>query len=179
MSSRGGAVRRSGRLCAAVACWAGLSLAACAGGGGQWRDGRYEAAKLGATLGDLAALEPGWRAESAPEATLGYRHADGSRASWLRECRSVDANPKALGRALWIALPGAQLESGGAREIAGRAAWQHEGRAQDGARALRVATISRVAPRCEDHWLLVVPHGELYHRAAFEAWAESLAESAP
>jgi hypothetical protein len=179
MASRWGTVRRSGRVRAALSGCALSLLVACAGGADKFRDGRFAAPKLAATLSDLAALEPGWEVARAPDATLAYRHADGSRASWLRECRGVEANPKALGRGLWIALPGAQIESGAAREIAGRRAWQHVGRAQDGARGLQIATISRVAPRCEDHWLLVVPHGELYHRGSFEAWAASLAEAAP
>jgi hypothetical protein len=36
-----------------------------------------------------------------------------------------------------------------------------------------------VAKRCEDSFLLVVPHAELHHRGAFEAWAQSLADGEP
>jgi hypothetical protein len=162
----------------AVFALAALVLAACASGP-KWSGGRFVHGELGGSIADLAAIEPGWRTESAPDAALAYRHLDGSRASWLRDCRSVEANPKALGRALWIALPGARIEENAALEVAGAPAHRHEGRAQEGATALRVATIARVAARCEDYWLLVVPHAELHHHAAFEAWVQSFADVEP
>jgi|GEM_PF-5567686 len=155
-----------------------LVFAACASGP-KWPDGRFVHGELGGSIGDLAALEPGWRAESAPDASLAYRHVDGSHASWLRDCRRARANPKALGRALWIALPGAQVEENAALEVAGEPAHRHLGRAQEGATSLRVATIARVAERCEDYWMLVVPHGELHHLEAFEAWVHGFAETEP
>jgi hypothetical protein len=155
-----------------------LVLAACASGP-QWRDGRFANGELGGSIGDLAAIEPGWRAESAPDAALAYRHLDGSRASWLRDCRRVEANPKALGRALWIALPGAQIEESSALELEGAPAHRHVGRAQEGAMSLRVATIARVGARCEDYWMLVAPHGELHHAREFERWVQSFVDGEP
>ena len=113
------------------------------------------------------------------DATLAFHHADGSRASWLRECRGAAVKPKALGRALWIAVPGGAIEESSAREVAGLPAWQLSGRAQDGALGLRLATITRVAKRCEDSWLLVVPHAELHHRDAFEQWVRGFADDEP
>ena len=165
--------RRGAWWCALAA----LALVGCASqGGGAWRDGRFSDAKLGGSVGDLAALEPGWRAERSPEATLAFRHLDGSRASWLRECRAAEVNPRALGRALWIALPRAQIEEDAAREVGGGAGWQHVGRAQQGEHGVRIATIARVGKRCEDSFLLVVPHAELHHRAAFERWVGGFAD---
>jgi hypothetical protein len=155
-------------------------MAACAsGGGGAWKGGRFSDPALGGSLGDLATLEPGWRAERAPDATLAYRHPDGSRASWLRECRAVAAKPKALGRALWIALPGGVIEESAERDVAGAPGWLLAGRAQSGEHGLRVATITRVARRCEDHFMLVVPHAELEHRATFEQWVAGFADGEP
>jgi hypothetical protein len=156
-----------------------LAAVACASPGGAWREGRYGDPALGASVGDLGLLEPGWRQESGAEATLGYRHVDGSRASWLRECRAAEVSPKALGRALWIALPGATIEEGAAREVAGLPAWQLAGRAQQGAQGVRIATITRVAKHCEDSFLLVVPHAELHHRDAFETWVGGFADGEP
>jgi len=176
MASRSGTGRPVAHVLAAAAGLACALLAACASSGGAWSDGRFSDPELGGSLGDLAALEPGWRSEKSPDATLAFRHVDGSRASWLRECRSAEVNPKALGRALWIALPGAAIEEDSAREVAGLPAWQFSGRAQDGARGVRIATITRVAKRCEDSFLLVVPHAELHHRAAFEAWVSAFAD---
>jgi hypothetical protein len=163
----------------ALAWLALLYIAACASGGGAWRDGRFTHTKLGGSLGDLAALEPGWSPERSPDATLAFRHADGSRASWLRECRAVEAKPKALGRGLWIALPGGAIEESSPRDVAGLAAWQFSGRAQAGALGLRVATITRVAKRCEDHWMLVVPEGEPLHRESFDAWVSGFVDAEP
>ncbi len=137
------------------------------------------AERLGGSIGDLAAIEPGWQRENSPDATLALRHADGSRATWLRECRAVESKPRALGRALWIALPGGVIEENSAREIAGQPAWQFSGRAQQGALGLRLATITRVAARCEDSWMLVVPHAELHHREAFEQWVRGFADAEP
>jgi hypothetical protein len=152
-----------------------LGLAACASDS-AWRDGRFTHTELGGSIGDFAAIEPGWEPERAPDATLAFRHADGSRASWLRECRAAEVQPKALGRALWIALPGAEIEESSAREVASAPAWELSGRAQAGALGLRIATITRVAPRCEDSWMLVVPHAELHHRDAFEQWVRGFAD---
>lgn len=163
-------------MLAALAC---AVAAACAARGGVWLDGRFSDAALGGSMGDLASLEAGWREERSPDATLAYRHVDGSRASWLRECRAAAVNPKALGRALWIALPEAEIEESSQREVAGLSAWQLSGRARDGARGLRIVTITRVAKRCEDSFLLVVPHAELYHRDAFEQWVRGLADGEP
>jgi len=179
MASRSGKGRLAALLRAAAAGLVCALLAACASSGGVWREGRFSDPELGGSLGDLAALEPGWRPEASPDATLAFRHADGSRASWLRECRSAQVNPKALGRALWIALPGGAIEEDSAREVAGLPAWQFSGRAQDGARGLRIATITRVAKRCEDSFLLVVPHAELHHRDAFETWVRAFADGEP
>ena len=103
MAIRGGTGRRA-RCVAAAPCsgrrWLALlaaaAFAACASGGGDWRGGRFAHAKLGGSIGDVAAIESGWRQESAPDATLAFRHADGSRASWLRECRGALAKSKAL-----------------------------------------------------------------------------------
>jgi hypothetical protein len=171
MAVRAGTRRLRRHASARAALLAGLCGAlACASGGGVWRDGRFSDPTLGGSLGDLAALEAGWRAERSPEATLAYRHVDGSRASWLRECRGAEVNPKALGRALWIALPGAEIEQGEAREVAGVPAWRFSGRAQQGERGVRIATITRVAKRCEDSFLLVVPHVDLHHGDVFEQW---------
>ncbi len=182
MTDRGGSGRRASRVAATArrigTALALLALAGCASAG-DWRDGRFAPARLGGSIGDIAALEPGWQREKSEDATLAFRHADGSRASWLRECRAVAVNPKALGRALWITLPGGVIEENSAREIAGAAAWQFSGRAQDGALGLRLATITRVAPRCEDSWMLVVPHAEFHHRDAFEQWARGFAEEGP
>ena len=175
MTNRGGPGRLSSRACMALAVVALVALAACAARSG-WRDGRFTHAELGGSLGDLAAIEPGWQRESAPGAALAFRHADGSRASWVRECRGVEVKPRALGRALWIALPGGVIEENAALEVAGLPAWRFAGRAQDGANALRVESITRVAKRCEDSWLLVVPHSELHHRAAFEQWLGGFAD---
>lgn len=189
MANRGGAGRRADRAAAelrhvyaALALLVAASFAllvACASEGVAFRDGRFTHAKLGGAIGDLAALEPGWQLERSPDATLAYRHADGTRASWVRECRAADVNPKALGRALWIALPGGAIEESSAREVAGLPAWQLSGRAQDGALGLRIATITRVAKRCEDSWLLVAPHGDLHHRDAFEQWVGGFADAEP
>jgi hypothetical protein len=181
MAYRGGTGRPRGRACARFALLAcALTQAACASPPAvSWRAGRYSDPALGGSLGDLALLEPGWREARSPEATLAYRHLDGSRASWLRECRAADVSPKALGRALWIALPGAAIEGSSEREVAGLPAWQLEGRAQDGPRAVRIATITRVAKRCEDSFLLVVPHAELHHRDAFEAWVSGFSDGEP
>ena len=63
--------------------------------------------------------------------------------------------------------------------MAAAAAHQHLGRAQEGATGLRVATIARVGARCEDYWMLVVPHGELHHREAFEQWVQGFADGEP
>lgn len=175
MANRGGLGRHGRRAYVALAL---VALAACAARS-EWREGRFTHAKLGGSLGDLAALEPGWQRESAPGAALAFRHADGSRASWVRECRGVEAKPRALGRALWIALPGGVIEEGAALEVAGLPAWRFAGRAQDGANALRVESITRVAKRCEDSWLLVVPHSELHHREAFEQWLGGFADGGP
>jgi hypothetical protein len=173
MPKRGGL--RAGGQAAAVALMGALVLC-CAASGGRWRDGRFSDPALGGSLGDLAALEPGWRMERAPDATLAFRHADGSRASWLRECRAAAVKPKALGRALWIGLPGAQVEESAAHDVAGASGWRLAGRAQAGEHGLRVATITRVGPRCEDSFLLVVPHADLHHRAAFESWVGGFAD---
>ena len=183
MAIRGGTGRRA-RCVAAAPCsgrrWLALlaaaAFAACASGGGDWRGGRFAHAKLGGSIGDVAAIESGWRQESAPDATLAFRHADGSRASWLRECRGALAKSKALGRALWIALPGGVIEESSEREVAGLPAWEVSGRAQAGSLGLRLATITRVAKRCEDSFMLVVPHGELHHRDAFEQWVRGFAD---
>jgi hypothetical protein len=179
MASRSGTGRLAALLRAAAVGLVCALLAACASSGGVWSEGRFSDPRLGGSLGDLAALEPGWRPEDSPDATLAFHHPDGSRASWLRECRSAEVNAKALGRALWIALPGGAIEEDSVREVAGLPAWQFSGRAQDGAHGLRIATITRVAKRCEDSFLLVVPHAELHHRDAFEAWVRAFADSEP
>jgi hypothetical protein len=186
MASRSGTGRREAQLRATLAAFACALFASCASGGaGAWEAGRFSESALGGSIGDLAALEPGWSAERAPDATLAFRHVDGSRASWLRECRSAELHPKALGRALWIALPGAEIEESAAREVASAPAWWLAGRAQDGARSARIATITRVARRCEDSFLLVAPEAfaspqaELPHRAAFERWVSGFVEGEP
>jgi hypothetical protein len=182
MAFRGGDGRRwSGALLAAASgvLAAALALGCASGGGGRWREGRFSDPELGGSLPDLATLEPGWSAEPAPDATLAFRHLDGSRASWLRECRGARVSPKALSRALWIALPGGVIEESAARDVAGLAGWEHAGRAQQGATGVRIATIARVAKRCEDSFLLVVPHAELHHREAFEAWVGAFADGEP
>jgi hypothetical protein len=163
------------RVRAGVALLALLALGGCASDA-KARGGRIGEGRSGASIGDLAALEPGWRSERGDDAVVAYRHLDGTRASWVRDCRAAEISPKALGRSLWIALPGGAIEADAPREVAGSAAWRFSGRAQQEGRALRVATISRVGKRCEDSWLLVSPHAELHHADVFERWVASFAD---
>ncbi|HEU4430210.1 MAG TPA: hypothetical protein VFT98_15730 [Myxococcota bacterium] len=163
------------RVRAGVALLVLLAFGGCASGA-KARGGRVGDGRSGASIADLAALEPGWRSERGDDAVVAFRHVDGTRASWVRDCRAAEVSPKALGRSLWIALPGGEIESDAAREVAGLRAWEFSGRAQQGGRALHVATITRVGQRCEDSWLLVSPHGELHHRDAFERWVASFAD---
>jgi len=163
------------RVRAGVALLALLAFGGCASGA-KARGGRFADAPGGGSIGDLAALEPGWRPERGDDAVIAFRHVDGTRASWVRDCRAAEVSPKALGRSLWIALPGGEIEADAARDIAGLAAWEFSGSAQQGGRALRVATITRVGKRCEDSWLLVSPHAELHHKDVFERWVASFAD---
>ncbi len=147
---------------------AGWLALACAGGSSA--DGRGEHARHGGALGDLAALEPGWQPERVEGATLAYRHADGSRASWLRECRAVESTPRALARALWIAIPELAIAREAGLELAGAPAWQIVGGAREGRGPLQAEAIARVTKRCEDYFLIVEPLRERGHAEAFARW---------
>lgn len=153
----------------------GCAVAACASSGGSWRQGRFVDPALGAEMGDLAALEVGWLEERTERATLAYRHVDGTLASWLRECRSVEAHPRALARAVWIALPEAQIDEEHALDVVGAAGWRMRGRAGG---PVRVESVLRITKHCEDTWLLVSPHTELHHAEAFERWWSGLRDTA-
>ena len=148
-----------------------LLVLACAGGGSS--DGRGELARSGGALDDLAALEAGWSSERAEGATLAYRHVDGSRASWLRECRHVDSTPRALARALWIAIPELEIQREAGLELAGAPAWQILGGARPGHGPLQVEAIARVTRRCEDYFLIVEPLSARGHADAFARWRGS------
>jgi len=158
---------------AGVALWAICALGGCSSDP-EWQQGRV--AHAGGSIADLSALEPGWRAERGSDAVVAFRHLDGTRASWVRDCRAAEVSPKALGRSLWIALPGAEIESDAEREVAGVGAWEFSGRAQQGELGLRVATITRVGSACEDSWMLVSPHAELHHKGVFERWVASFSD---
>lgn len=174
MANCGGRARRAGRAIAALSLCA---LVACATRP-AWREGRFAHPELGGELGDLAALEAGWRLEPRSGAALAYRHVDGTLASWVRDCRSVEAGPRALSRALWIGLPEGEIAEERGLEVAGAPGWLALGRAREAARALRIASITRVTKRCEDSWLLVTPHSELAHREAFEQWWRGFRDTA-
>lgn len=153
----------------------GAVLVACASPSGPRRKGRFAHPESGAKIGDLAALEAGWREQRNERATLAYRHVDGTLASWLRECRKVEAHPRALARAVWIALPEIQIDEEQALDVVGAAGWRIRGRAGG---PVLVESVSRVTKHCEDTWLLVSPHTELHHAEAFERWWRGLRDTA-
>ncbi len=168
--------RPGGRSRRARAALLLLVSAACASEA-SWSGGRFTHPKLGGSLADLAALEPGWKRAALDGAALTYRHADGSRASWVRDCRSVDAPARALARALWIGLTGSTIENERGLEIAGAPGWRLEGLAREGEHDVRVASLTRVSPRCEDYWILVEPFAELHHQDAFARWWQSFSDA--
>jgi hypothetical protein len=168
-------VRRARPLGRLALVLLGAALAACASSGGKWRQGRFVDPELGAEISDLAALEAGWREEGTERATLAYRHVDGTLASWLRECRRIEANPRALARAVWIALPKAEIAEEHALDVGGAPGWRIRGRAPG---PVLVESVSRITKQCEDTWLLVSPHSELHHAEAFERWWRGLRDTA-
>jgi hypothetical protein len=169
-ASRRGALReRLGMLLA-------LTVLACAGGGSS--DGRRDLERHGGGLGDLAGLEPGWRVEPADDASLAYRHVDGSRASWLRDCRRVESSPRALARALWIAIPELEIREEAGLELAGAPAWRILGAAPQGQNPLQAEAIARVTRRCEDYFLIVEPLSARGHADAFARWWGSFRDGA-
>jgi len=142
--------------------------------------GRWRAREGGASIADLATLEPGWQCQEARGALLAFHAADGARAAWVRQCRGAAAGPRAEAHALLVRLPGAQLEREGPVEIAGREAWSLVASADEDGRRVRLKSVTRVSAQgCTDDLLLTTPGALEEREGAFDRWWASYAEGTP
>ena len=142
--------------------------------------GRWRARADGASIADLATLEPGWQRREGPGALLVFRAADGAQAAWVRQCRGAAAAPRPEAHALLVRLEGAEVEREGPVEIAGREAWSLVASANEDGRRVRVKSVTRVSAQgCTDDFLLTTP-GDLEGReGGFDRWWASYAEGTP
>jgi hypothetical protein len=143
--------------------------------------GRWRARQDGASIADLATLEPGWqRQEEEMGALLAFRAAEGARAAWVRQCRGAAAAARPEAHALLVRLEGAEVEREGPVEIAGREAWSLVASANEDGRRIRLKCVTRVsAGGCTDDFLLTTT-GDLEAReAGFDRWWASYAEGTP
>jgi hypothetical protein len=152
--------------------------AACAGpvtlDGARWR-----AREGGASVDDLARLEPGWRREAGTGALLAFRHADGARAGWLRQCRGASAGARPEAHALLVRFAAAEVEREAAVSLDGRPAWSLVASARDGGRDVTLKTVTRVSARaCTDDFVLVA-HDLAAREAAFDLWWASFEDGEP
>ena len=143
--------------------------------------GRWRAREGGASIADLATLEPGWQCQEARGALLAFHAADGARAAWVRQCRGAAAGPRAEAHALLVRLPGSQLEREGPVEIAGREAWSLVASAHDeDGRRVHVKSVTRVSAQgCTDDLLLTTPGALEEREGGFDRWWASYAEGTP
>ena len=160
---------------------AGVWACACACAAPVTRDdGRWRARNGGASIADLASLEPGWQREDGTGLLLAFRADDGARAAWLRQCRGAAAAARPEAHALLVRLPDAEIEREGPVEVGGRPAWSLVASASDGGRRVQLKSVTRVsAGGCTDDFLLVAA-GELSQREeGFDRWWASYAEGRP
>jgi hypothetical protein len=150
-------------------------LVACAGP--VERDGERWRAR-GGSVGDLAALEPGWR--RAPRAALlAFEHDTGARVGWVHQCRGASGPPRAEAYALLVRLEGVEVKGEEPVEIAGRAAWAVVASAVEGGRRVTVKAVTRVAANaCTDDFVLVAGDDFADREPAFDRWWTSFAEPA-
>ncbi len=148
---------------------AGVLAGACATPATREAD-RWHARAGGASLLDLAALEPGWEQSESPGALLAFRTADGARAAWLHQCRSAAAEAKPEAHALLLRLEAAQVEHEGPLRLAGCEAWSLVASALEAGRRVTLKAVTRVSPEgCTDDFVLIA-HDLAAHDAGFERW---------
>jgi hypothetical protein len=143
-------------------------------------DGRWRAREDGASIADLAALEPGWERAEARGALLAFRATDGARAAWVRQCRGAAAAARPEAHALLVRLEAAELEREGPVEVAGREAWSLVASAAEDGRRVAVKAVTRVSARgCTDDFVLIAPLDLPSREPAFDRWWASYAEGTP
>lgn len=158
---------------------AGVLAAACAGPVAREGD-RWRARAGGASVADLAALDPGWQRVEAAGALLAYRHAAGARAAWLHQCRGASAGAAPEARALLVRLGGVEVERESPVTLGGREGWAVVARALEDGRPVTMKTVTRVsASACTDDFVLVAEHDLAALEAGFDRWWQSFAEGAP
>jgi hypothetical protein len=154
---------------AALACVAPVALV----------DGRWRAAASGASVVDLAELEPGWRRTSFEGPLLAFEAADGAHASWLRRCPGSTASSRAEGHALLIALEAVEVRHEEPVSLGGREAWILEASAREAGRPVRLKSVTRAAGGCTDDFLLVTSADPAAHEGAFDRWWASYQSGRP
>jgi hypothetical protein len=142
-------------------------------------DGRWRARASGASIADLAALEPAWRESASPGALLAFAAGDGARAAWVQQCRSAVAAVRPEAHALLVRLEAAEIEREGPVEIAGREGWAVVASTLQAGRRVPLKTVTRISPAgCTDDFLLSAPAGLAAHEPAFDRWWASYADGA-
>jgi hypothetical protein len=142
--------------------------------------GRWRARDDGASIADLAALEPGWQRREGSGALLAFHRADGARAAWVRQCRGAAAAARDEAHALLVRLEGAQVEREGPVELAGREAWSLVASANEDGRRVHLKGVTRVSAQgCTDDFLLTTA-GDLSEReGGFDRWWASYSAGTP
>ena len=142
--------------------------------------GRFRARQDGASIADLATLEPGWQRQEGRGALLVFRTSDGTRAAWVRQCRGAAAAARPEAHALLVRLEGAEVEREGPVLIAGREAWSLVASANEDGRRVRLKCVTRVsATGCTDDFLLTTAGDLSAREGGFDRWWASYAEGTP
>jgi hypothetical protein len=153
-----------------VLALAGVLMTACAGP--LLREGaRWRVREGGASVADLAALEPGWQQRASDGALLAFAHADGTLAAWLRQCRGASAAARPEAHALLVRLAAAEVQQEGPVQIAGREGWAVVASALDDGHRVTLKTVTRVsAQACTDDFVLVTAEDFSAREAGFDRW---------
>ena len=147
----------------AVACASPVSLV----------EGRWRASESGASVGDLARLESGWRRAKLEGPLLVFDAPDGARACWVRRCPGAVAQARAEAHALLISLEDVGVREEGAVTLGGVEAWMLRAEVVEAGGAVQLKAVTRVAAGCTDDFLLVSPGELAAHEPAFDRWWSS------
>jgi hypothetical protein len=136
--------------------------------------GRLRHRELGISLADASGLAPGWARIEVEGAVLAFRGPEDAVMSFLRDCGGArEAAPRVEARQLLIGLEGRRLLEDRAVEVAGAPGWLQQVEVRDGNRQARLKTVTRVAARCREDWVLATPGAPGPAEAVFDAWWRS------
>jgi hypothetical protein len=148
------------------------ALAAGCAADGVWAPSqdRLVHRRQGFSVPDPARADAAWRRVEVERAALAYARDGGARLSLHSECDRVPPAPQVLARALLIGIDEKVLRQSGPVAVRDWQGWSQVLDVQEGARVLRLKTVTLVAEACSFDFVLVAGDDFEALETGFDAW---------